>query len=285
MIQCHSARVTRRQRASLLLALLAWAWPLHAHAQGTADGDRVMTTVRAALAPALPFPDADDTGSPVNASPVPLWVVRPLLPGDRSIEVTANPLNAVNQTRAARAMAQIGASIDLAQRRAELQYENAIAEAKRTGRSQDVDGVTLSDEGIAGARIDAEAHVLIDVEFNQPVYTVAIESSVAPAPARSPVTIAGAVAVVTVPANTYRSKTAQRSEERYTAAETLVYFGGLAPPEVRERSANAYEVTSAAAPATPAPVSSLMVRLRGNEGLIADIVAKADWKQVLGLVQ
>jgi hypothetical protein len=243
-----------------------------------------MTVVRAALAPALPFPDADDTGSPVNASPAPLWVVRPLLPGDKSIEVTANPLNAVNQTRAARAMAQIGASIDLAQRRAELQYENAIAEAKRTGRSQDVDGVSLSDEGVAGARIDAEGHVLIDVDFNQPAYTLRIETSVAPAPARA-VTIAGAVAVITVPSNVYRTKTAQRSEELYAGAETLIFFGGVAPPEVRERSANAYDVTSAAVAGSSTPVRSLMVRLRGNETLIADILAKADWKQVLALVQ
>lgn len=271
------------QGARVLLVLLACACPLLAHAQGTADGDRVMAVVRAALAPALPFPDADDTGSPINASPVPLWVVMPLLPGERSIEVTANPLNTVNQKRAAQAMAQIGASIDLAQRRAELQYENALAEAKRTGRSQDVDGVSLSDEGVAGARIDAEAHVLIDVGFNQAAYSVAIESSVAPA--APPASVAVAVAVISVPSTTYRIKTAQRSEERYGTAETLIYFGGVAPPEVRERSANLYEVTSAAPAGAATPVRSVMVRLRGNEGLIADIVAKADWKQVLELVQ
>jgi hypothetical protein len=242
-----------------------------------------MTVVRAALAPALPFPDADETGSPVNASPVPLWVVRPLQPGDRSIEVTANPLNAVNQTRAARAMAQIGASIDLAQRRAELQYESAVAEAKRTGRSQDVDGVSLSDEGVAGARIDAEGHVLIDVDFNQATYTFTLESSVAPAVSRQ-AAIAGAVAVIAVPSNVYRTKTAQRSEERYGQAETLVYFGGLAAPEVRARGENVYEVVAAATPGGTTPVRSLVVRLRGNEVLIADILARTNWKQVLDLL-
>ena len=86
----------------------------------------------------------------------PLWMVRPLQPGDRTIDVLANPLNEVNQAKATRAMAQIERSIQAAQRRADLQYERAIAEAKRTGKSQDVDGVTLSDEGLAGARIDAE---------------------------------------------------------------------------------------------------------------------------------
>jgi hypothetical protein len=265
----------------IAVALLA-AWPAAAGAQGTADADRVMTVVRAALSPALPFPDADDTGTPVNASPVPLWVVHPLQPGDRSIEVTANPLNPVNQTRAARAMAQIGASIDLAQRRAELQYESAIAEAKRTGRSQDVDGVSLSDEGVAGARIDAEGHVLIEVDFNQAAYTVNVESGAAPS-ARQAV-VAGAVAVIAVPSSVYRSKTAQRSEERYGQAETLVYFGGLAPPEVRGRGENVFEVAAAATPGGTAPVRSLVIRLRGNEVLIADILARTNWKQVLELL-
>ena len=97
-------------------------------------------------------------------------MVRPLQPGERTIEVMANPLNAVNQARAARAMAQIEATIDSAQRRAEQQYERAIAEAKRTGRSQDVDGVSLSDEGVAGATHRCRGHVNIDVDFNQPSY-------------------------------------------------------------------------------------------------------------------
>lgn len=278
------AEVLRCWSAAVLIAGAMCALPSAVSAQGTAESDRVMIAVRAALAPALPFPDADDTGSPVNASPVPLWVVRPLQPGERSIEVTANPLNAVNQTRAARAMAQIGASIDLAQRRAELQYENAIAEAKRTGRSQDVDGVSLSDEGVAGARIDAEGHVIIDVDFNQPSYAFAVESSIAPAPSRQ-TAVAGAVAVIAVPSNIYQIKTAPRVEERYSPAETVVYFGALALPDVRERSANVYEITSAAAADGAAAVRSLVVRLRGNETLIADILAKADWKQVLALVR
>lgn len=275
MLKCGGALVL------VLGALLACH--ASAFAQSTADGDRVMAAVRAALAPALPFPDTDDTGSvPANSSPGPLWMVRPLQPGERSIEVMANPLNASNQARATRAMAQIGVAIDAAQRRAELQYERAIAEAKRTGRSQDVDGVGLSDEGVAGARIDAEAHVTIDVEYNQPAYTFAIESSVAPA--RQAV-IAGAVAIITVPSNVFRRKSAPRTEEQYGPAETLVYFGALATPEVRERSEHAYEVTTAAAASGTAQVRSLVVRLRGNEVLIAEILSKTNWAQLQELLK
>lgn len=277
MLKCLGAVV-------LVLGALA-AWPAHAAAQGTADGDRVMAAVRAALAPALPFPDTDDSGTvPANDSPAPLWMVRPLQPGERSIEVMANPLNAINQAQATRAMAQIGAAIDAAQRRAELQYERALADAQRTGRSQDVDGVGLSDEGVAGARIDAEAHVTIDVEYNQTAYTFAIESSVAPAPSRQ-AAIAGAVAIVTVPSNVFRTLPAPGGEEKYAPAETLVYFGAVAAPEVRERSEDAYEVTAATTAGRAAPVRSLVVRLRGNESLMAEILAKTRWDQLQELLQ
>lgn len=274
MPKCPGARV--------LLTLLVLAYPVQSLAQGTAEGDRIMAAVRAALGPALPYPDTDDTGSvPATNSPVPLWMVRPLQPGERSIEVLANPLNEVNQARAARAMAQIGVAVEAAQRRAELQYEHAVAEAKRTGRSQDVDGVSLSDEGVAGARIDAEAHVTIDVDFNQPVYAFKIESGVAPAPSRQ-VAITGAVAVITTPSNVFRPKGADRTEEKYCAAEALVYFGAVSAPEVRERSAHAYELTAAGG---AAPGHSVVVRLRGNETLIGEILGKADWGRVQELLK
>ena len=286
MSKCQGARVPECQRAAVVMALLVWAYPVPSQAQGPADGERVMTVVRAALTPALPFPDSDETSSvPANGSPEPLWMVRVREPGERSIEVMANPLNEINQARAMRAMAQIGVAIEVAQKRAELQYERAVAEAKRTGKSQDVDGVGLSDEGVAGARIDAEAHVTIDVDFNQPSYAVAVESSVAPAPSRQ-VTITGAVAIVTVPSNIYRTQTAQRTDEKFCPAETVVYFGALAAPEVRQRSENAYDITSSAVAVAGAPaVRSMAVRFRGNEVLIADLLRKADWNQVLELLK
>ena len=97
-------------------------------------------------------------------------MVRPPEAGSMVIEVLANPLNNANQLRAERAMAQIQQNIESAQRRAEAQYERAVSEAKRTGKSQEVDGVTLGDEGVAGAKIDADSHVAIEVAFNQPSY-------------------------------------------------------------------------------------------------------------------
>jgi hypothetical protein len=52
--------------------------------------DRLLSAVRAAMAPALPFPNSDEDGAlPANGNTEALWMVRPLQPGDRSIEVIA----------------------------------------------------------------------------------------------------------------------------------------------------------------------------------------------------
>ena len=277
-------------------AATRWAWPLllallatagaHAQApQGPGD-ERVMATVRAAVAAALPYPESDQAGSlPKDGTSAASWMVRPHAPGDTSIEVIANPLNLVNQQRAMRAMAQIQVSLESAQRRAEAQYERAIAEAKRTGRSQDVDGVTLSDEGLAGARIDAEDHVAIDVELNQPAYSFTVASSIEPSPSRT-IAIPGAVAVMMVPSNVYRQKTAASSDERFCPAEVMVFFGGVRPPDVTERAGNSFTVTATEAPAdNAAAVRSLVVRLRGNEALIAQILRGSAWAQVVELLK
>ena len=250
--------------------------PLSSIAQD--DGrDRMMTAVRSAMAPALPFPDSDEDGSlPANGNTQALWMVRPLQPGDRSIEVIANPLNEANQLRAARAMAQIEDNIQAAQRRAAAQYDRAVSEAKRTGKSQEVDGVTLSDEGVAGARIDAESHVTIDVVMNESSFTFDIPSSVQPA-LSTQVSIPGAVAVIAMPSNTYKAQ--GTNVERYAEAQTLVFVGAVAAPEVQKRADNHFGVlATATAPA-------MVIRLRGNEVLIADLLRKTNWNSLLELMR
>ncbi len=286
---CWGARVLGCLGAVVLVAA-------NAAAQGPAQAPhkgqpyeletRVMAAVRDAVTLALPYPESDESGAlPKDGTSTAPWMVRPHAPGDRSIEVIANPLNLANQQRATKAMAQIQASLESAQRRSEAQYERAIAEAKRTGRSQDVDGVTLSDEGLAGARIDAEAHVTIEVEFNKATYMFPVASSIEPASSRT-VVIPGAVAVITVPSNVYREKTERATEERVCPAETFVFFGGLGMPEVHERSSTSFDVTAAAASSPTGPaVHSLVVRLHGNDTLIGQILRASDWNQVLGLLK
>ena len=228
----------------VLVLVLAGAAPADAQTPDDALAARVMTAVRAAVAPALPFPASDELGSlPADGKANDPWLVKPLQAGDRTIEVLANPLNEEHQRRAAKAMAQIEASIEAAQRRADVQYERAIAEARRTGRSQEVDGVTLSDEGLAGARIDAESHVTIDVSFNQP------------APA--------GVTMNSTPASVYRD---DNGVERFREGQSTVSLGRTQP-------------------ASDGGLSSLVITLRGNEGLIADLLRKSNWNSLLELLK
>jgi hypothetical protein len=219
---------------------------------------------------------------PTNNSTEPLWMVRPPQPGEPGFEVLANPLNEVNQLRATRAMAQIENNIAAAQRRAADQYDRAVTEAKRTCKSQEVVGVTLGVEGIAGANIDAETHVLVEVAFDQASYSFDVTSSIRPALA-SQGSIAGPASVMVTPSNTYRDATA--GADRYAEAQTVVFLGPVAAPEVKERGDHAFAVTAGVIGSDSAVPRTLVVRLRGNEGLIADLVRKTNWSAVLELLK
>jgi hypothetical protein len=244
-------------------------------AQDASQTDRVMQALRVALAPALQqFPDTDDTGaSAKGGNSEALWMVRPPEAGERIIEVLANPLNAANQLKANRAMAQIERNIEAAQRRAAAQYDAAVAEAKRTGKSQDVDGVTLGDEGIDGARIDAESHLTIEAIVDQPTYKFAVASAVEPQV--SPVKIVPGL-VITIPSNIYKDD----HGERFAEAETLVFLGHFVPPAVSKSGDHSYEVSTPLKPPS-ATGHSMVIRLKGNEPLMADILRKTDWNSLL----
>lgn len=282
VLGCRGAQVLGCWGAWLLISLT----PIALIAQDPHHA-RVMAAVRSALAPALPFPETDRTGAvPADGRSEPLWMVRPLEPGSLNIEVLANPLNDLNQIKAERAMAQIQNNVESAQRRAAAQYDRAVAEAKRTGRSQDVDGVTLNDEGIAGEKIDADSHVTIAVAFNQPSYHFNFESGASP---QSSMLlrgiVSGAVDVVTLPSNTYREQPGD--VERFREGETVVYLGRVAPPQVKKSGATTvYELTAdATAPTVPGATSTLVLRFRGNEALIADLLRKTDWNALLELLK
>lgn len=246
-------------------------------AAGTASQDRIMQAVRAAIAPALPYPEADQSGAvPTNNDTTALWMVRRLEPGDTAIEVLANPLNQQNQLAAAKAMAQIQSNIESAQRRAEDQYQRALEAVKRTGKSQDVDGITLADEGVAGEKIDAESHVTIEVLFNQPEYRFAIRGRVEPGPG-----LPFPLTHVNVFAHTYKQD-ADSGPEHYKEAERIVFLGAVARPLAAQRGRE--PIFDVVVKATPA-AGSLAVHLRGNQALIDEITAKTNWNQLLELLK
>jgi hypothetical protein len=277
----------RMVAAVAVLSLGVVAAPARAQAPAEDAGTRwrILNELRAAMAPALPYPLSDADGAePADGASTAPWMVRPLDRDTPFIEVIANPLNPDQQARASKAMAEIGAAIDTVQRKSQAQYERAVEEARRTGRSQDVDGVTLADEGVPGARIDAESHVVAEVILIPQRYVAPTAGSMIPRAGE--VVVPGAAGVVTVAPHVFRDRTDSAAAERFIQAEALVFFG-TAAPEVRKTGAFAFEVTAAAPAAEGARpgVHALVVRLRGNNMLIADIVRNSDWARVSALLE
>jgi hypothetical protein len=239
----------------------------------------VITAVRAAMAPALQYPATDDSGTlPAGNDTEAQWMVRPAEAGDTSIEVLANPLNQLNQLNASRAMAKIENNIESAQRRAADSYEQALSEARRTGKSQAVETVTLSDEGVDGEKIDAESHVTIDVLFNQAQYHFPIAGRMEPA-ANLP--FAFPFPHIDVVAHTYKQDP-HSGPEHYKEREFIVFLGPVAAPSVTNRGLEPmFDLTvngSAAA-------RTMAVRIRGNKELVAEIAAKTNWNALLELLK
>ena len=225
----------------------------------------------AALTPALPFPRAADDGeSPANNDANVKWfVVWPSTPDESRISVKANPLHPETQKAAAAAMDDIQEAVVAAERKAQAAYDRALEQLRRNGTATDIDGISLEDEGIAGERIDAELELVIELHEPQ---SFVVRSGVAPVVAAGS---NGATWTVTLPANTYRARRGNDLREHFRAAETILYFGAVGRPEVsRKGDEPTFGVTVPAAP------QGLAVVLRGNEGLLNQVVAAADWAQL-----
>jgi hypothetical protein len=245
-----------------------------------AQYDRVMTAVRAAMAPALPFPATAPDGSvPVNNNTEALWMIA-ADQDSQTISIVANPLNAVVQLRATRAMAQIDNNIQAAQRRATAQYEAAVAEARRTGRSQNVDGVSLNDEGVAGERIDAESYASISVEFHEREYRFLVPGSMEPSRVESfPI---ADTQVLTVPGHLYRD---EAGIEHFAESHRIILMGRNLDARVTKSKDGVFVVTAVATTAATEGLDTLTLHIRGNSELGADLLAKTNWTQLLELLK
>jgi hypothetical protein len=250
---------------------------LLAQTQDTSQHDRVMQAVRDAMAPVLQaFPASDVDGAlPVANNSEAFWMVKPLQPGDTTIEVLSNPLNEVNQARANAAMKAIDRNISAAQAKAESQYERAIAEARRTGKSQDVDGISLADEGAEGEKIDADSHLTIEVLFNQPEYHFTIRGRMEPA-GNLPVPLTH----VDVPAHIYKEDP-KAGPEHYKEAERVIFLGPVTKPQSKMREGSPlFDVTT-----TAGSGRTMAIRIAGNRELVSEITAKTNWNQLLELLK
>jgi hypothetical protein len=230
-----------------------------------------MEALVAALRPVLIYPSANAAGDlPSDNSAESRWfVVWPAERDDSRVIVRANPLHPDVQKMSAEAMEDINAAVTAAERRAQAAYDRAIDQLRKTGKSTELEPVTLDDEGIAGERIDAELEVTIELT---PVAAFELISGAAPAIQAVPNTAAWRVSV---PANTYRLTTGTDRREHFRAAESRLYFGVSTPPTVaRVGDEPRYRVHI-----TPS-ATAICVTVRGHEALVGAIVATTDWSQL-----
>lgn len=230
-----------------------------------------MTTLVEILRPALPFPVADVNGDvPVRGGESSKWFVVWPTPDDQRIIVRANPLHRDTQASGAEAMARIQEAVVAAERKAQAAYDRAIKEVQQTGKTSNVDGVTLEDEGVAGERIDAELELTIAIEP-----AASFEVGTSRAPQISP-GVNGPTWTIAVAANTFKEGTAAGGRDRFRPAETRLLFSESTnkPSVDRRGDRDLYAVT------IPTSAGSFAVVLRGNEELLGEVVARTDWSKL-----
>ena len=230
-----------------------------------------MDALVAALRPVLPYPPANAAGDlPSDNSAASRWfVVWPSERDDTRVIVRGNPLHPEVQKVSAEAMGHINAAVTAAERRAQAAYDRALEQLRKTGKSTELEPLTLDDEGIAGERIDAELEVTIELT---PVAPFELTSGEAPAIAAA---VNGAAWRVSVPAITYRLASGADRREHFRAAESRLYFGIAAAPTVsRVGDEPRYRVQ-----VTPS-ATAICVTVRGNESLVGEIVTNTDWSRL-----
>ncbi len=246
-------------RALLVAALVLQAAP-------PAD---LREAVWAAVQPALPFPAANDRDEPVDGSEGARWIVRRVADGSLVVEVLAKLFNRDARATAVQDMAAIQREDIAAERRAQAEFDRAIGNVRETGVPVDVRGVTLSDEGLAGDRADAESRLTIDVEVSSAERTLAIAAAAAPRLADQ---ARGAAWVITTPARLLP----EAERPRYHAAEAVLAFAAVAPSI---EAAGAGRFTVRAAP-RDAAAPLVLVTLRGNGSLIDQVLARGEWTRL-----
>jgi hypothetical protein len=269
--------VTGLAKPAFVCALLLTPLPVSSHARAQEGTSALADAVWAAIAPALPYPPAADDDQPENGSAEPLWAVRRLREAPAVGEVVANPLNAENQARAARAMSEILEAVADAERRAQLEFERL--QARRSGG--EMQGISLADEGVAGERADWDAKLTVEARAGGREYEFTVPGD---APAASPPPAGVAALIVARPGEYDETQEAGARRRRYRPAEAWVYIGRAAKPVI-ERAGSANRVRVTRADVGPSAPAILEVRLRGNEGLVRQVIDKASWTSLAAVVQ
>jgi hypothetical protein len=243
-----------------------------AMAVGTPLGAQVssrMATLINAVRPVLPFPASTPAGDlPADNSATAKWfVVWPTEAEETRIIVRANPLHPEVQEASAQAMEKINIAVAAAERRARESYERALESLRKTGKSGELEVISLDDEGIAGERIDAELEVTIELATAE-----TFEISSGEEPVVQPGT-RGAAWVVTIPPHAYRTPTGDDRREHFRAAESRVYLGVATRPQVAKQAGPLYRVTLGE--------SGAAVIIRGNASLVSALTTDTDWSRLV----
>ncbi len=222
-----------------------------------------------AVRPALAFPAATERQEPVDGNATARWIVRRARSDEGALvaEVIANPLNPETQTRAAWSMAAIQQEVFAAERRAQVEFERAREAARRSGASVAVQGITLDDEGVAGDRADGEERMTIEMDTRRVEHASHIDAVDAPTVRDN---VSGAPWLVKVPAREVQRDGESRAQ--YYPAQAIVYFAS-AKPIVNETGQRLFTVRATGD-------NVVAVILRGNSGLIDEVIARADWSRV-----
>ena len=237
------------------------------------DTSALRAALEAALAPALPYPPARADGTPERGGPEVVWAVNWAEADEPHVEVLANPLNEENRQRALAAEQAIQKAAMQSQRQSQADYERALTDFQRTGRTSEIREITLRDDGVAGERYDAESQLTVSAEIIEEPRAFAVASGTPPEVGPD---VAGATAVVRVRANSYTEEGPGMAETlRYCPEQAWVVIGGLTATVRREPEGQAFavSVSSAEGPGGRGAV----IWIRGNPGLVEQVLSRADW--------
>lgn len=273
-------------RAALLCGVLAsFATPLMpAWRQAQAPDGAVVAALVAALRPLLPFPDAREDGTPADGSTDAVWAVRWPGADETRVEVMANPLNADNRRRALDAERQIQAAAMRAQERSQADYERALRDFARTGRTETIREISLRDDGVAGDRYDAESQLTIEAMAVDGAMHLPVEGRLSPAAAAD--ALGPGITLMRVPAHVYDEAGPDEpvSFPRFAPEQAWLVMGpatasAVAPP------ADTADTVGAPGPMlvveqTDNANAAVVVVLVGNGVLLERMVETADWNSV-----
>jgi hypothetical protein len=244
--------------------------------EGRQDAPALGDALAAALKPALPFPEADADGTPPDGDSASGWTVRWPAPGSATVEVLANPLNPDNRARALKAEAAIQKAAMQSQQRSQADYDKAVSDFQKTGRTSEIREISLRDDGLAGERYDAESQATIEIHVIDVPHRITVATS------RPPEAFSGRdggpTAIVRVTANEYDEPgdgTAP-GQPRFCAEQAWVFFGPVTRPVVSRTNEREAAIS---VPGLPDGGDGRMVviSVRGNVEIVDRVLQRADW--------